>query len=159
MQKDELVHIMFCLTDHFEPGWNRPSYEIQRQRVDAWVKGYPKMAEKHVDSDGKCPQHTWFYPQEEYRTEFLDKLSILCRGGYGEIELHLHHDNDTEEGLREKIESAKRLFSKHGALITAGENPKFVYGFIHGNWSLDNSRKDGRWCGVNNELQILAETG
>lgn len=34
-----------------------------------------------------------------------------------------------------------------------------MYGFIHGNWALDNSRPDGRWCGVNNELDILRETG
>ena len=34
-----------------------------------------------------------------------------------------------------------------------------VYGFIHGNWALDNSRPDGRWCGVNNELDVLRETG
>ena len=33
------------------------------------------------------------------------------------------------------------------------------YGFIHGNWCLDNSRRDGDWCGVNNELQVLRETG
>ncbi|MEW6003624.1 MAG: hypothetical protein AB1638_13395, partial [Nitrospirota bacterium] len=36
---------------------------------------------------------------------------------------------------------------------------EILYGFIHGNWALDNSRKDGRWCGVNNELRILRETG
>jgi len=34
-----------------------------------------------------------------------------------------------------------------------------AYAFIHGNWALDNSRPDGRWCGVNNELDILRETG
>ncbi len=33
------------------------------------------------------------------------------------------------------------------------------YAFIHGNWSLCNSRPDGDWCGVNEELGILAETG
>ena len=33
------------------------------------------------------------------------------------------------------------------------------YGFIHGNWALCNSRPDGDWCGVNEELGILAETG
>ncbi len=32
-------------------------------------------------------------------------------------------------------------------------------GFIHGNWALDNSREDGRWCGVNNELEVLRDTG
>src|SRR6202043_585670 len=34
-----------------------------------------------------------------------------------------------------------------------------AYGFVHGNWALDNSRPDGRWCGVNNELDILRQTG
>jgi hypothetical protein len=33
------------------------------------------------------------------------------------------------------------------------------FAFIHGNWSLCNSRPDGDWCGVNEELGILAETG
>ena len=59
----------------------------------------------------------------------------------------------------EKIENAKHEFPKYGALVTSNSDPKHVYGFIHGNWSLDNSRRDGRWCGVNNELEILAETG
>ena len=33
------------------------------------------------------------------------------------------------------------------------------YGFIHGNWALDNSLPDGKHCGVNNELDVLRETG
>lgn len=33
-----------------------------------------------------------------------------------------------------------------------------MYGFVHGNWALANSA-GGRWCGVDSELQILAETG
>jgi len=33
------------------------------------------------------------------------------------------------------------------------------YAFIHGNWALCNSRPDGDWCGVNEELGILAESG
>jgi hypothetical protein len=36
---------------------------------------------------------------------------------------------------------------------------RITYGFIHGNWALDNSRPDGRWCGVNDEITILRETG
>ena len=40
------------------------------------------------------------------------------------------------------------------------KSPSLVrYAFIHGNWSLCNSRPDGDWCGVNEELGILAETG
>jgi len=34
-----------------------------------------------------------------------------------------------------------------------------MYGFVHGNWALDNSRPDGRWCGVNNEIEVLRRTG
>jgi hypothetical protein len=36
---------------------------------------------------------------------------------------------------------------------------RISYGFIHGNWALDNSRPDGRWCGVNDELSVLRQTG
>jgi hypothetical protein len=30
---------------------------------------------------------------------------------------------------------------------------------VHGNWALCNSRPDGRWCGVDQELTVLRETG
>jgi len=49
------------------------------------------------------------------------------------------------------------LTGRHGLLRQ--DNGRTVFGFIHGNWALDNSRSDGRWCGVNNELDILRETG
>jgi hypothetical protein len=39
------------------------------------------------------------------------------------------------------------------------DNGELMYGFIHGNWALDNSRPDGRWCGVRNELDVLRRTG
>jgi hypothetical protein len=34
-----------------------------------------------------------------------------------------------------------------------------VFGFIHGNWALDNSRPDGRRCGLNNEITLLRDLG
>jgi len=34
-----------------------------------------------------------------------------------------------------------------------------LWSFIHGNWCLDNSRPDGRWCGLNNEITLLSEIG
>jgi hypothetical protein len=45
----------------------------------------------------------------------------------------------------------------HGLLHSWNGAPAF--GFIHGNWALDNSRPDGRWCGLNNELSILKKLG
>lgn len=152
------VHIMFCFADHFEPRWENPSYETEVKRVDFWIKNYPELARKFKDSDGKHPQHTFFYPQEEYRPEHLEKLAKLCKEGFGEVEIHLHHDNDTPEGLRDKIQSFKIKLENHG-LLSKDKDGKTRYGFIHGNWALCNSRRNGRMCGVNNELEILEDTG
>ena len=153
----ETTHILFCLVDHFEP-LAGPTKEVERERMRAWVEGYPRLVQTHKDSTGRPPQHTWFYPGEQYDEECLEGLSQLVRGGYGEIELHLHHGYDIPERLRLKLETAITKFSKHGALITKGKKPQAAYGFIHGNMALNNS--NGVWyCGVDNELAILKETG
>jgi hypothetical protein len=49
------------------------------------------------------------------------------------------------------------LHRRHGLLHQHEGSVKF--GFIHGNWALDNSRRDGRYCGLNNELTLLRELG
>lgn len=148
------VHIMFLISDHFEPG---PNTDI----VKEWVKKYPGIAQKHHDADGKAPRHTWFYPSEHAgeRLEQLQILTELTARGFGEIELHLHHHNDTEETLRHKLQDAKYIFNKVGALVTV--EGQIAFGFVHGNWALDNSIKIGNenLCGVNNELIILKEEG
>ena len=147
------THVFFCFVDHYEPLWNKASQYQGLERVEHWFENYPRMADTFRDADGRPPQHSFFYPAEEYAPEFLDLLARLCSQGYGEVEVHLHHDNDTPENLRKTIEDFKAKLGGHGFL---SDNR---YGFIHGNWSLDNSRPDGRWCGVNNELQVLRETG
>lgn len=157
---DGPVHILFCFVDHFEPGWGRPSIDVERRRVKSWCRRYPLLADRHRDADGRPPQHTFFFPEEEYRPEHLDALSELCANGYGEIEVHLHHDHDTEAGLRKKIEGfVDTLHRKHGALPLDPNSGRPMFGFIHGNWSLDNSRHDGRWCGVDNEISVLRDLG
>lgn len=154
------VHVMFMFVDHYEPRWRNPPYETEMARVKAWSDRYPAMASKHVDADGVHPQHTFFFPEEEYRPEHLSAIEKMCMDGYGEIEVHLHHDNDTEAGLREKIERFVKILSeRHGALSVDPATRRLAFGFIHGNWALDNSRGDGRWCGVNNELKVLADLG
>ncbi|MGQ9608238.1 MAG: hypothetical protein ACUVWN_02980 [bacterium] len=161
MSSDTQKHIIFAIADHFEPKWNHVTEKKEQERVFTWINNYPQMALSHCDSDGKYPQHTWFYPYDEFADWQMEKLSKLCSCGYGEVELHLHHDNDTAESLFAKIEEAKKIFSSYGALDchkNMSDN-NIYYSFVHGNWSLDNSRKDGRWCGVNNELQVLKETG
>ncbi len=83
----------------------------------------------------------------------------LCEQGYGEIELHLHHGNhkpDTDENLKNTILQCIQEYSIFGVFGEKDSNKN--YGFIHGDWALDNSR-DGKYCGVNNEITILKETG
>lgn len=154
------THVMFCFVDHFEPRWKNPDYATEVERVKRWTVDYPKVSAGHRDADGRAPQHTFFYPSEEYHPEHLDCLTELCARGFGEIEIHLHHDNDTETGLRANLnEFLSRLVTRHDALPVDPGTGKAMWSFIHGNWALDNSREDGRWCGVNNELQILKDLG
>jgi hypothetical protein len=153
-------HLMFCFVDHYEPGWEQPSYETECARVARWRKDYPKLCEGRRDADGRPPVHSFFYPEEEYRPEHLDSLVELCRIGLGEIEIHLHHDNDTEAGLREKLSRFTELLAtRHGALPRDAKTGQPLWSFIHGNWALDNCHPTGTGCGVNNELIILREEG
>ena len=156
----EPVHIIFTFCDHYEPQWHKPTYEEEVARVDRWCTQYAELASKHRDADGNFPKHTFFYPEEEYREEHLAKIADLCAKGYGEIEIHLHHDDDTAEGLTKTINGfLETLDIKHNAIARDPETGKYQFAFIHGNWALDNSRNDGRWCGVNNELAVLADLG
>ena len=155
------VHVMFCFVDHFEPQWkNRDNIELERARVDRWFKDYPLMAEQHKDADGHMPKHCFFYPEEEYRYEHLAKVSDMCYRGFGEIEIHLHHDKDTPENFTKVMTNfAKTLHEDHGALPVHPETGQIMYAFIHGNWALDNSLPDGYMCGIDNEIPLLKETG
>ncbi len=153
-------HLMFCFVDHFEPRWEAPDYRTECRRVDRWRTEYPRLAEGLHDADGRAPIHTYFYPGEEYRPEHLDKLVELCRLGLGEIEIHLHHADDTEAGLREKLRDFTQvLVERHDALPVDAASGQPRWAFIHGNWSLDNAHPAGENCGVNNELIVLREEG
>jgi len=153
------IDILFCIADHFEPRWGKVSPAKEIERVKIWLEKYPKAIAGHRDSERKPVKYTFFYPFDEYTPEVLNKLAGFCKSGIAEVEIQLHHDNDTVESLREKLERAKESFVKHGLLCRDRVAGNIKYGFIHGNWALDNSRRDGKWCGVNNELGILKETG
>jgi hypothetical protein len=154
------THVVFCFVDHFEPAWGKADFETQRRRVARWCSEYRALAGRHRDADGRPPQHTFFYPEEEYHPEHLDALQALCADGYGEIEVHLHHDRDTEANFRATIARfCTLLHERHGSLTRDPRTGDLRFGFIHGNWCLDNSRPDGRWCGLDNELILLRELG
>jgi len=154
------VHVLFCMVDHFEPGNGGVSPAIERERMDLLLRGYPAMANSHHDSGGNVPKRSWFFPPHYHRQGNLRDLVSLCQRGYGEVELHLHHGKttpDTEENLENTIQLCIEDYSKFG--VFGMENGKKRYGFIHGDWALANSRSDGRYCGVDNEIDVLSRTG
>jgi len=153
-------HLYFCVADHYEPYWGGAGKETARAIVRDWATRYQEIAVGHCDSSGQAPQHTYFYPQEEYDPRILDLLGDLARRGLGDVEVHLHHDNDTAARLAEKLSVFTQvLHRQHGLLRRDPQSGQLRYAFIHGNWALDNSHPDGRWCGVDNELQVLLDTG
>ncbi len=156
-------HLLFSICDHYEPLWKGKAGEGAGKktglaRVRRWSTDYPKLAEGFRDSTGRRPRHTFFFPGEEYAPSFLEELAQLARHGYGEVELHLHHDNDNATNLRLCIEEYLELFAEHGH-VSRTDDGDYRYAFIHGNWCLANAREDGRWCGVDDELQVLFDTG
>jgi hypothetical protein len=152
-------HVFLCVADHYEPDWGNADDPVRQERVERWVRDYPRSVAGLQDSLGRPPQHTFFFPLEEYRPRLLDRLAGLCHRGFGEVEVHLHHDHDTSEQLREKLQWFKQTLHQQHGLLHRDARGQVRYGFIHGNWALDNSHPHGRWCGVNDELTILRETG
>jgi hypothetical protein len=147
-----VTDIIFIVVDHWEPGG---SMEL----VNAWMTGYRELADKHVDSDGRKLQHTWYYPIEQFRGYEVDSLVQLCCEGYGDVEVHLHHQGDNSQSLRKIFSDGLDSLQAHGALISA--DGKDHWSFVHGNWALDNSRLESGidYCGVNDEISILLELG
>lgn len=158
---DEPLHVFIAVCDHYEPDNARPARHVADARVDRWCSEYPALFGQFQDSSGRPPQHTFFFPQDEYFVpDYLDRLRELRDAGFGDVEIHLHHDGDSEDSLRERLEEFRdTLHRRHGLLRHDPRTGRLTYGFIHGNWALCNSRPDGRWCGVNNELSILRDTG
>ncbi len=154
------IHVLLCIADHFEPRNGDVSADVARRRVENWVEWYPRLFGDLRDSDGQPPRHTFFYPLEQYDALEVDALAELCRRGFGEVEIHLHHDRDNSDALRQRLSAYKEMLAeRHGLLARHRDSGELAYGFVHGNWALDNSHPRGLHCGVNDELNVLRETG
>jgi hypothetical protein len=152
-------HLLFAFCDHYEPLHGSVDHETGSARVRAWQDGYPELVRDFRDADGVPPRHSFFFPGEQYDPAWLDALATLTREGLGEVEFHLHHDGDTAPKLRADLERYIAAFAEHGHFSRDKETGRPRYGFIHGNWCLSNARPDGRWCGVDDEIPLLWETG
>jgi hypothetical protein len=151
-------HLLFAFCDHWEPLHGQVDKTAADARVRAWEDGYPRMVNGFRDSDGRPPRHSFFFPGEQYDKRWLDQLGSLARQDLGEVEVHLHHDGDTRETLLRDMTQYLGLFAEHGHLARDPDG-RLRYAFIHGNWCLANARDDKRWCGVDDEMVLLHETG
>jgi len=147
------------VADHYEPLWSGASIETALNRVAKWRDKWPRIADDApLDAAGQRPQYSFFYPQEDYRREILDGISEMVRLGVGDVEVHLHHEDEQRDSFLKKVtEFCRRLTEDHGLLRQ--QDGRTVFGFIHGNWALDNSRPDGKKCGLNGEIALLRDLG
>lgn len=161
------AHLIIGVADHFEPAILPGTDGIpadpdeQERRVERWCREYPKMVDTWRDPDGLPLRHTYFYPAEQYDEALIDRLAEHCRAGWGEIEVHLHHGieaPDSGENTRRLLLQFRDALAGHGCLSRLDGAGPPRYAFVHGNWSLANSAR-GSCCGVDDEMQILAETG
>ena len=151
--------VWVSINDHYEPLGGKVSMETALQRVQRWQDAWPRIAAAAPkDADGNQPKYSFFYPQEEYRSELLEPLAEMTRAGIGDVEVHLHHDKETADGFRTKIRTfCSQLREDHGLLHDV--DGRVAFGFIHGNWALDNSLPGGHWCGLTGEIKLLKELG
>jgi hypothetical protein len=162
------VHLIIAVADHFEPS-SLPTYgagyaprDVQEQRLETWCSEYPRNFDRFRDSEGRGFSHTYFYPAEQYEKDLVERLAGLCHAGWGEIEIHLHHgmtEVATEATTRQQIVSFRdSLAVDHGCLSYKDGDSIPKYAFVHGNFALANCA-DGFGCGVDSEMQLLADTG
>jgi len=162
-RRERPEHVWLMIGDHYEPLWSdggaiAVTPETARGRVKAWRELWPRIAERHRDSDNRPAQYTFFYPEEEYRPEYLEPLAEMARQSIADVEIHLHHDADTESAFVSRMAGfIRNLSENHGLLRSIDGRP--VFGFIHGNWALDNSLPGGLRCGLNNEITLLRDLG
>jgi hypothetical protein len=161
------LHLIVALADHFEPAilpdtmGEHADRAVQEQRLERWCQDYPRVVAEWPDHDGRPFRHTYFYPAEQYDKGLIDLLAQHCHEGWGEIEIHLHHGVETAgtpETTRQSLCEFRDALVRHGCLSQLDGAGPPRYAFVHGNFALANSMQ-GRFCGVDSEIEILADTG
>jgi len=147
----EPIDVMFMIVDHFELAG-------KKERLDAWVDRYPALASEHRDADGRPPQHTWFYAIDLMHEPELEIMSNLVQQGYGEVELHWHHSHTSRSKYQSDLKNGLSIMQKYGFMRPYDIEHPACFAFIHGNWSLDNSRGT-EFCGIDDEIDILKKHG
>jgi hypothetical protein len=152
------THLIFLVANHFEP----PIGPEGLPQLEKWCKLARSTGNAIRDQDGTPFRHTNFFPAEQYNPALLEMMADLQNEGFGEVEVHLHHgveQPDTAANTKRLLlEFRDALAEEHHCLSRESPTTEPRYAFVHGNWALANSA-GGRFCGVDSEMQILAETG
>jgi hypothetical protein len=159
-------HLIVVVANHFEPSWTPGAsfcdLETQKRRVESWVKDARAAGRALQDHDGTPFRHTYFYPAEQYHRPLIEMIADLEADGLGAVEIHLHHGveqpDTADQTRRALVEFRDLLAEEHNCLSREDGDSRPRYAFVHGNLALANSL-GGRCCGVDNEMEILAETG
>ena len=161
----EKKHIIITVANHFEPAWAEAGvldHITQMRRLKEYHRLARGAGEAVQDVDGTKFRHTNFYPAEQYHPDILTELAEMQSEGLGEVEVHLHHGvdvPDNADGLRKSLVGFRDVLAeKHRCLSRMDGVDHPMYAFVHGNLALANSC-GGRFCGVDNEMEILRDTG
>lgn len=149
--------LILTVCDHFEP-FHATDKDGALQRMRIWQERLPEVQRGQHDADGVLPKHTFFYPIEQYDADVVGALERLAKDTANEVEVHLHHEGETPEQLRQILRKGIHDFNAHGFLTTDASGSK-RFAFIHGNWALDDANLNGKGCGVRGELALLREEG
>ncbi len=149
--KNKPIDIIFIFVDHFELNGHE-------ERLKSWTDGYPKLAKKHTDNDGRHPCHSFFYALDLMHEHELAAMQPVIEQGFGEFELHWHHAHESEASYIDKLDQAMAIFNKYGYMRPYRKDQDYCFSFIHGNWSLANSLGED-FCGLDNEIDILKSKG
>ncbi len=149
--------VFIAVADHFEP-FHRKDRPGALERMKRWCGEFPRAIEGLKDSGGRAPRHTFFYPIEQHDEEVVGQVMGLSRATGSEMEVHLHHEKDTEETLLAKLQEGVQRFASQGVLSRHPDG-RPAYAFVHGDWALANSGPGGQCCGVAHEIDVLLKTG
>ncbi len=151
-------HLIFLVANHFEPAVT----DNGLVQLEHWCELARSTGNAVRDHDGTPFRHTNFFPAEQYERRRLEMISALQAEGFGEVEIHFHHGvekPDTAENTRRVLAGFRDIIAdEHKCLSRENAESSPKYAFVHGNWALANSA-GGRFCGVDSEMQILADTG
>jgi hypothetical protein len=158
------VDVLVTLVDHFEPvrALRQPSDQangVAAEAVARWCRDYERLAGRCRDADGRGPQYSWFFAADFPDFGALQHLSDAAFRGLGEVEFHLHHGHDTEASFAKLLADGLDWFNAAGAMVTAERSPRRRFGYIAGNWSLDNGAGDDSTSGCNTEIGALRRAG